>query len=176
MNKKDKFYTSKDLTGYDDLDDRLYSEKEVEIMSELFSEFYELHSDYYGDNAENAYVDFYDAYSTAYSSDIEDITPKTLSAPISGNKNVGRYLATGTGATLGLGIAHLSNKKDKLKKVILIKKVNSGLANKSDLKELSSINKRIKLRLLGGTLAGAGTGFGLTVAASNIKRNYDSRK
>lgn len=166
MSKEEKFYTSEDLTGYD-LNDRLYSESEVEQINDLFSEFYELHSDFYNDNEEEAYADFFDAYSTMK---IEDNTPPHYLQKSSGNPKAGRAVATVAGGAVGYGVGKLATRKDRAKKAILVKKVSSGTASKQDLKELSNINKRIALKEVGSTVAGAGAGLGLAAIASKYKR------
>lgn len=158
MSREDKFYTSKDLTGYD-LDDRLYSESEVNQMEDLFSEYYSENSEYYEGDVDAAYADFFDAYSA---SGIVDKTPANVRTDDSGkkpNQKLGRALAAGTGGILGAGVGALISRKDRARKAVLVKKISSGAASKQDLKDLSVLNAKIKAKTVGGAALGAGAGY-----------------
>lgn len=167
MSKEDKFYTSEDLTGYD-LNDRLYSESEVNQMNDMFSEFFSENSEYYNGDVDEAYSDFFDAYSA---SGIKDMTPANYRAKDQapkGAKKVGRALAAATGATVGLSIGALLARKDKAKRALLVNKVSSGSASKQDLKELSTLNAKIKAKTIGGAALGAGAGYGTARVLSKL--------
>lgn len=169
MSKEDKFYTSEDLTGYD-LNDRLYSESEVNNMNDMFSEFFSENSEYYNGDVDEAYSDFFDAYS-ASGSNIVNNTPANHipkeRAP-KGAKKVGRALAAATGATVGLGVGALLARKDKAKRALLVSRVSSGTASKQDLKELSNLNAKIKAKTIGGAALGAGAGYGTARVLSKL--------
>lgn len=166
MRRKDKFYTSKDLTGHD-LNDRLYSESEVQNMEDLFSEYFSENSEYYNNDVDAAYSDFFDAYSA---SGIKDETPKDVRQedPKKVNKKAGRAAATGAGLVLGASVGAILSRKDKAKKKLLVAKISSGNASKQDLKDLSILNAKIKAKTIGGAALGAGAGYATAKVASKL--------
>lgn len=165
MSRIDKFYTSEDLTGYD-LNDRLYSEEEVTSMNEMFEEFFSENSEYYRGDVDEAYSDFFDAYSAG----IEDRTKENYVGTNETKKSklLGRSLATVGGVGVGAGIGSILARKDRAKKTIIAKKISEGTANKQDLKELSSINARIKAKTLGAAALGGGVGYGTARILSKL--------
>lgn len=166
INKKETFYSYEELTGRGSLDNRVYSESEVEVIGSLFEEFVDLYGDEF-ETRTDAYLDFMDAYDAVPV--IKDIEYKKAEKVEKGNPKLARTLVTVAGGAVGLGSAKLMNRKDNILKKNLTDKVNSGLANKQDIALLDKVNKRMRLRSVVGTGLGAGLAYGGTALTSKYK-------
>lgn len=165
----EKTYSAKDLSGRDVDIDRTFSESEVDMFSDLFSDFWEENGDNYTDNGgmdaiDIAYSEFFDAYSCGEYSD------KKL------GKNVGRGLAALAGAGAGYAASNVLNAKDKQKRKDILLKMKQGRASSAEINELKSLKTKINTRKALSTVGGAALATAGTVGLSKLKQKQNKKE
>jgi hypothetical protein len=162
----EKTYSAKDLSGREVDIDRAFSESEVDMFSDLFSDFWEENGDNYSDLGsmdaiDIAYSEFFDAYSCGEYSD------KNIKL----GKNTGRGIAAVGGAIAGYGASSILNKKDKQKRKDILLKMKQGRASSAEINELKSLKSKINTRKALSTAGGAALATAGTVGISKLKQN-----
>jgi len=169
MTLEDRLYSESELRGKPSTnleDERLYSQDEVSLISDLFDEFYCVHGDSYAD-VDEAYDEFIEAYSNVeVVDDNPNINYKRRKDPkLIVSKNATRAIAGSAGAGIGLAAAAMLNKKTKAEKKNIEEKMVTGRASSKDIERLNKIKKTIRNRKLRGAAIGAAVGYGGTVLA-----------
>jgi len=167
----EKTYSAKDLSGKETDIDRSFSESEVDLFSDLFSEFWDENGDQYSDLGgtdaiDIAYSEFFDAYSSCNYSN----KGKTL------NENYGRAAIAGAGAVAGYGAAGILNAKDKNKRKEILLKMKQGRASSTEINELKSLKTKINTRKALSTVGGAALAYGGARLISKHKQKQNKKE
>lgn len=171
---KDTFYSYLDVTGKEDLDDRVFSQKEVDTIADLFSEFYFLNSENFMDE-EEAYSEFIDVYSSLPKVvDVEETPEPRPTKPK--DPRLVRGAITVAGSGLGYASAKIMNRKDSKLKAEITEKVKAGLANKQDIAMLGKVSKRMRNRAIAGTVTGGALAYGGTILANKYSTTKSKGK